>query len=239
MTGNFMRNILDKAMIAGAVLGIIISGFSAFAQDCETKPDEVLRLHILANSDSNEDQQLKYDLRDYILNNYGEVFSKCTGFEDSVKIAKLYKNDIEKAANEFVRSKGYSYEVKCEVGKTYFTTRKYENYTLPAGEYTAVRLLIGNAEGKNWWCVMFPPLCLPAAGEFFTEDQSKRIEESRDIEVKFALFEAIQNLISSGEDNSQKVESQTQENSITEESEQAINDFVQIGIFGVFSCISA
>ena len=86
---------------------------------------------------------------------------------------------------------------------------------------------------------MFPPLCLPAAGEFFTEDQSKRIEESRDIEVKFALFEAIQNLISSGEDNSQKVESQTQENSTTEESEQAVNDFVQIGIFGVFSCISA
>ena len=239
MTGNFMRNILDKAMIAGAVLGIIISGFSAFAQDCEKKPDEVLRLHILANSDSNEDQQLKYDLRDYILSNFGEVFSDCTDFEDSVKIAKLYKNDIEKAANEFVRSKGYSYEVKCEVGKTYFTTRKYENYTLPAGEYTAVRLLIGNAEGKNWWCVMFPPLCLPAAGEFFTEDQSKRIEESRDIEVKFALFEAIQNLISSGEDNSQKVESQTQENSTTEESEHTVNDFVQIGIFGVFSCISA
>ncbi len=239
MTGNFMRNILDKAMIAGAVLGIIISGFSAFAQDCEEKPDEVLRLHILANSDSNEDQQLKYDLRDYILSNFGEVFSECTGFEDSVKVAKLYKSEIEKSANEFVRSKGYNYKVKCEVGKTYFTTRKYENYTLPAGEYTAVRLLIGNAEGKNWWCVMFPPLCLPAAGEFFTEDQSKRIEESRDIEVKFALFEAIQNLISGGEDNSQIDEPQNEENSITEKSEHTVNDFVQIGIFGVISCISA
>ncbi|MGN0610753.1 MAG: stage II sporulation protein R [Ruminiclostridium sp.] len=239
MTGNFLRNILDKAMIAVAVLGIIISGFSAFAQDCEEKPDEVLRLHILANSDSNEDQQLKYDLRDYILSNYGEVFSECTGFEDSVKAAKLYKSEIEQAANEFVRSKGYNYKVKCEIGKTYFTTRKYENYTLPAGEYTAVRLLIGNAEGKNWWCVMFPPLCLPAAGEFFTEDQSKRIEESRDIEVKFALFEAIQNLISGGEDNSQNDEPQKEENSITEESEHTVNDFVQIGIFGVISCISA
>lgn len=239
MTGNFMRNILDKAMIAGAVLGIIISGFSAFAQDCEEKPDEVLRLHILANSDSDEDQQLKYDLRDYILSNFGEVFSECTGFEDSVKVAKLYKSEIEKAANEFVRSKDYDYEVKCEVGKTYFTTRKYENYTLPAGEYTAVRLLIGNAEGKNWWCVMFPPLCLPAAGEFFTEDQSKRIEESRDIEVKFALFEVIQNLISGGEDNSQIDEPQNEENSITEESEHTVNDFVQIGIFGVISSISA
>ena len=238
MTGIFMRSILDKAMIAGAVLSIIISGFTAFAQDCEKKPDEVLRLHILANSDSDEDQQLKYDLRDYILSSFGEVFSDCTDFEDSVKIAKLYKNDIEKAANEFVRSKGYSYEVKCEVEKNYFTTRKYENYTLPAGEYTSVRLLIGNAEGKNWWCVMFPPLCLPAAGEFFTEDQSKRIEESRDIEVKFALFEAIQNLISGGEDNSQKDESQKEENSITEESDHIVNDFVQIGIFGVLSCIS-
>lgn len=233
MAGIFMRNILDKAMIAGALLGIIISGFSAFAEDCEQKQNEVLRLHILANSDSNEDQQLKYELRDYILSNFGEVFSECNSFEESVETARLCTAGIEEAANSFIRSKGYSYEVKCEVKKTYFTTRKYENYTLPAGEYTAVRLLIGNAEGKNWWCVMFPPLCLPAAGEFFTEDQSRKIEESRDIEVKFALFEAIQSIISGGEDKTEDIEEVS-----TDKPGQTVNDFVRIGILGVFSCIA-
>ena len=180
MAGFFKRNILDKAMILGAVICIVITAFTAFAEDCEEKPQEVLRLHILANSDSKDDQTLKYDLRDYMLSTFSDVFGNCDSFSQSVAVANERRAEIEEKANEFVHSKGYSYNVKCEVAKTYFTTRKYENVTLPAGEYTAVRLLIGNAEGRNWWCVMFPPLCLPAAsGEFFTEEQSKRVEESR------------------------------------------------------------
>ena len=130
-----------------------------------------------------------------MLTTFSDVFGGCDSFSQSVAVANERRAEIEKKANEFVHSKGYSYNVKCEVAKTYFTTRKYENVTLPAGEYTAVRLLIGNAEGRNWWCVMFPPLCLPAAsGEFFTEEQSKRVEESRDYEIKFAIFEALQGL---------------------------------------------
>ena len=80
MTGFFKRNILDKAMMIGAVLSLIITGFTAFAEDCEEKPQEVLRLHILANSDSKEDQTLKYDLRDYMLTEFSEVFGSCESF---------------------------------------------------------------------------------------------------------------------------------------------------------------
>lgn len=232
MTGFFKRNILDKAMMIGAVLSLIITGFTAFAEDCEEKPQEVLRLHILANSDSKEDQTLKYDLRDYMLTEFSEVFGSCESFDKSVYVANERRAEIEEKANEFVHSKGYDYNVKCEVAKTYFTTRKYENVTLPAGEYTAVRLLIGNAGGRNWWCVMFPPLCLPAAGEFFTEEESKRVEESRDYEIKFAVFEALQGLF--GTANSSENESKEEAST---ENDGKSNDFAQMALFGAMNCV--
>ncbi len=232
MTGFFKRNILDKAMMIGAVLSLIITGFTAFAEDCEEKPQEVLSLHILANSDSKEDQTLKYDLRDYMLTEFSEVFGSCESFDKSVYVANERRAEIEEKANEFVHSKGYDYNVKCEVARTYFTTRKYENVTLPAGEYTAVRLLIGNAEGRNWWCVMFPPLCLPAAGEFFTEEESRRVEESRDYEIKFAVFEALQGLF--GTANSRENESKEEAST---ENDSKSNDFAQMALFGAMNCV--
>lgn len=232
MTGFFKRNILDKAMIIGAVLSLIITGFTAFAEDCEEKPQEVLRLHILANSDSEEDQTLKYDLRDYMLSEFSDVFGSCESFEQSMYAATERRTEIEEKANEFVHSKGFDYNVKCEVAKTYFTTRKYENVTLPAGEYTAVRLLIGSAEGRNWWCVMFPPLCLPAAGEFFTEEESKRVEESRDYEIKFAVFEALQGLFGTADESN----NETKEEASTE-NESKSNDFAQMALFGAMNCV--
>ena len=229
MAGFFKRNILDKAMILGAVICIVITAFTAFAEDCEEKPQEVLRLHIMANSDSKDDQTLKYDLRDYMLSTFSNVFGNCDSFSQSVAVANERRAEIEEKANEFVHSKGYSYNVKCEVAKTYFTTRKYENVTLPAGEYTAVRLLIGNAEGRNWWCVMFPPLCLPAAsGEFFTEEQSKRVEESRDYEIKFAIFEALQGLFGGGDTGSESSEETA--------CDSTDNDFAKISVFGIMNC---
>lgn len=232
MTGFLKRNILDKAMVIGAVLSLVITGFTAFAEDCEEKPQEVLRLHILANSDSEEDQTLKYDLRDYMLTEFSDVFGSCESFEQSVEAATERRAEIEEKANEFIHSKGYDYNVKCEVAKTYFTTRKYENVTLPAGEYTAVRLLIGNAEGRNWWCVMFPPLCLPAAGEFFTEEESKRVEESRDYEIKFAVFEALQGLFATDEASENKSNEQT-----NTENDSKSNDFAQMALFGAMNCV--
>lgn len=190
----FKFSFTDIFFITSALLILMISGFFAFATDCEEKPSEVLRLHILANSDSEEDQKLKYELRDHMLVSFGEVFAGCENKEQAIKAAKENRVSMEQTANSFIKGKGYDYNVICEISDTYFTTRKYENYTLPAGNYTAVRFLIGRAEGKNWWCVMFPPLCLPASGEFFTEEESKEIEESKNIEVRFVLFEAIGNL---------------------------------------------
>ena len=96
MAGFFKRNILDKVMIFGAVLSLVITGFTAFAEDCEEKPQEVLRLHILANSDSKDDQTLKYDLRDYMLTTFSDVFGGCDSFSQSVAVANERRAEIEK-----------------------------------------------------------------------------------------------------------------------------------------------
>ncbi|MCH5325333.1 MAG: stage II sporulation protein R [Eubacterium sp.] len=180
-------------MAIGAVASLAVGSFTAFVQDCDAKPDEVLRLHILANSDSEEDQSLKYDLRDHMLTEFSDIFSGCDTLDEAIAEAESHTAEMQQSAQEYIISRGYDYVVTCELEECYFTTRSYGSYTLPAGDYTAVRFIIGEGEGKNWWCVMFPPLCLPAAGEFFTEEQSRQVE-STVIEPRFALFEWIQSL---------------------------------------------
>lgn len=228
MTG-FKIRLFDCAMILGAVLAMVFCGFSAFAKDCEEKPNEVLRMHILANSDSAEDQELKYRLRDHILVTFGKVFDGCRSYEDAVQTASAYKAAMQEEARRFILSSGYDYNVTCEVEDTYFTTRNYEKYTLPAGSYTAVRFLIGEAEGRNWWCVMFPPLCLPAAGEFFTEEQSRRVEESKQYEVKFALFEFLNGIFGQPSDDC-KVREENTDEVLSAENELARLSLIAIGV---------
>jgi len=208
MTG-FKLHLIDLALILGAICAILLGGFTAFADNCEQVPKEILRLHILANSDSEADQQLKYELRDYMLTTFKDIFYDCDNLEESVAAAEKNKVLMQTMAQSFIYSKGYTYNVTCEIAKTYFTTRNYGAYIAPAGEYQAVRFIIGEGEGKNWWCVMFPPLCIPAAGEFFTEEQSKNIESDKNIEVRFALFEMIDSLFdgNTGEEEPSKEQS--------------------------------
>lgn len=207
---------LDLAMLIGAVFAIIISSFTTFAQTCEEMPNDVLRLHILANSNSDEDQKLKYEVRDYLLKTFSEIFSNCENLNQAVLNAEKNQALIQQKAQEFVMNKGYNYEVNCKLTRMYFTTRVYEKITMPAGYYEAVRITIGSGEGKNWWCVMFPPLCVPAASneEFFTDEQSEVIENGGEVEVKFAIFEFFQGLFGGSDDDSQKSQAKLSEMSI-------------------------
>ncbi len=190
----FKFTLLDIAMAAGTAAALILGSFTAFAEDCDSKPEEVLRLHILANSDSTEDQRLKYGLRDHMLTEFSRIFSDCDSLEQAERAADANTELMRQEAQEYIREQGYDYSVTCELEECYFTTRNYGSYILPAGDYTAVRFVIGEGEGKNWWCVMFPPLCLPAAGEFFTDEQSRNIESDNIIEPRFALFEWLRSL---------------------------------------------
>ncbi len=126
---------------------------------------DTLRLHILANSDEQFDQELKLSVRDKILEKYGSILSRSASIEEAEQIAREHTSDIKEDVDTWVREAGYNYESEIVIGREWYDTREYENFTLPAGYYTSMRVLLGEGEGKNWWCVMYPPLCLDAATE--------------------------------------------------------------------------
>lgn len=200
-----MRTI-TKAVLAGFILTFIISQ-TIFTAQCDDMPEHLVRLHILANSDSAEDQQLKLEVRDYILEEAGDMLASANNKVEAEHITKTNLDKIEKIAQEYVYSLGYTYNVKAELRKNlYFNTREYENFTLPAGRYDALRITIGEGEGKNWWCVMFPPMCFSVAEEendlsrVLTDEQVDIVENKDKYEYKFKVVEIyneIKNMFSS------------------------------------------
>ena len=125
--------------------------------------DTVVRLHVLANSDSEEDQILKLAVRDTVLEAAAPYLEGCTTQEEAIEALTLRLTDLEAAATETVVAAGYDYPVTVLLGEEDYPTRTYESCAFPAGTYVSLRVLIGEAEGQNWWCCLFPPLCLSAA----------------------------------------------------------------------------
>lgn len=122
-------------------------------------PEELIRFHVLANSDSEEDQALKRAVRDAILKEVSPRLAESHSLEESRQILKSLRPELERIGKTVVLAWGKTYEVKTDYGYFTFPTKSYGSLVLPAGEYEAVRVLIGKAEGSNWWCVLFPPLC--------------------------------------------------------------------------------
>jgi stage II sporulation protein R len=190
-------DILTISMLIGASLTFLIASFASFARQCEQVSGEVLRLHVIANSDSAADQRLKYLTRDFIVNTTQELFTGALTLENAVQSAEGNLAELEKDVNDFIRSQGYDYDAEVSLVNMYFTTRTYENITMPAGNYEALRIIIGAGAGRNWWCVVFPPLCLPAVTPqsnteaFFSADARGVIESGngRRFEVRFAVYE--------------------------------------------------
>ena len=135
--------------------------------------DAVFRLHVLANSDSAEDQALKLKVRDSLLNYMNDICSNCTTKEEAISLAKENKKNFQQIAEQTISENGYNYPVKINIDNFYFPTKNYGDITLPAGFYDALRVEIGEAKGKNWWCVMFPPLCFVDAVYGVVQEDSK------------------------------------------------------------------
>lgn len=188
---------LDIALLFAVVFSVCAASFSGFAADCDAVRQNTLRLHILANSDSAADQELKLAVRDRILENTEELFESPRSLGEAETAARNHLADIEAAARAEIGLRGYDYPVKAEVVNMYFTTRRYDNVTLPAGRYDAVRVEIGAAEGKNWWCVLFPPLCVPAATPTPAEPLREQIEnlgKTPQYIPKFAVVELAESI---------------------------------------------
>lgn len=135
--------------------------------------DSVFRLHVIANSDSDEDQALKYKVRDNLLNYMNNICKDCTSKEEAINIVSEHQEEFKQVALETIKDEGYSYDVKIEIGNFEFPTKQYGDISLPAGFYDALKVEIGKAEGKNWWCVMFPSLCFVDISSGIVPEESK------------------------------------------------------------------
>ena len=121
--------------------------------------DSVFRLHIIANSDSKEDQDLKYIVRDNLIQYMVKLCENCSSNTEVIEIAKNNISNFKQIAEDTVKEQGFSYDVNVEIGNFEFPTKSYGDISFPAGYYDALKVKIGNSSGQNWWCVMFPPLC--------------------------------------------------------------------------------
>lgn len=194
---------LSKKIKISVTVGIVVAilfSICSFAKTSEEIRSDVLRLHVIANSDTSVDQNLKLRLRDYILQEGKDIFNGSVNVENAVEKIEPVLPELEKSAKAFVNQAGFDYDVKISLSNEYFTTRTYETVTLPAGKYLALRVVIGSGEGHNWWCVMFPPMCVPAADKkdeienVFSEKEIKLVESKPKYEPRFKVVEIYEQL---------------------------------------------
>jgi len=197
-----------------SIMTISINGeVKKISNASEDYKEKLIRFHVIANSDSEEDQKLKLEVRDAIIDYLQPKLSKSSSLEESELIIKNEYDEIEKISRDIILRNGYNYNVKVGIDYSEFPTKQYSNVVLPAGEYKALRIIIGEGKGKNWWCVMFPPLCFvdetkgiidketdAKLREVLTEEEYELISQKTNKEVhrvqfKFKIVEIIQNII--------------------------------------------
>lgn len=195
--GNIKRKIFKiEASFLAALLICFVLNISSFSEECRNIRSKMLRMHVIANSDSDIDQELKLKVRDAVLAEGKEIFDGSVTADDAKSKILPETERLRKAALSVIENEGFSYDVKITVGNEYFNTRTYDNsITLPAGYYTAVKVIIGEGKGHNWWCVMFPPMCLPAASkeceisDVLQKDEVKIVEGGNKYKFKFKIVE--------------------------------------------------
>lgn len=166
---------------------------------------QTLRLHILANSDSEEDQRLKLEVRDAVLTEVERLTADCKSADQARQAVAQSSSYLECTAEKVIKNAGYDYTAKLIIGDEYYPKRSYNDVTLPAGTYCSVRIAIGEAQGQNWWCILFPPLCTQAAEKQeeelveagFTPDQIKILTESESPRyvLKFRFLEILEEIL--------------------------------------------
>ena len=159
-----------------AVVGLLCAIFASMAHfeaACDDLRQNVLRLHIIANSDSEEDQAVKLLVRDKILEESTDIFANETDLKRAEEKAAERLNEFCETAEKVLRENGFSYGASAGIGDSYFETREYEDFTLPAGNYRSLIIRLGKAQGKNWWCVIFPAVCVPAATDASLSDSTR------------------------------------------------------------------
>ncbi|WP_330647528.1 stage II sporulation protein R [Romboutsia sp.] len=197
-----------------SVMTISISGeVKKISTASEDYKDKLIRFHVIANSDSDEDQNLKLKVRDAIIDYLQPKLLESESIEESESIIKKEYAELEKISKNIILENGYNYDIQVGIDYSEFPTKQYSNVILPAGGYKALRIIIGEGKGKNWWCVMFPPLCFvdeqkgiidkdtdDKLREVLTEEEYELISQKTSkqmnrVQIKFKIAEIIQNII--------------------------------------------
>ena len=175
-------------------LYICISAYSYVYSVSNNLCESVFRLHVIANSDSENDQILKYNVRDNIIKYINKLCNNCNSKEDVINIVQNNIDEIKEIAQKTISDEGYDYNVNIKIGNFMFPTKNYGDISLPAGFYDALRIEIGSANGKNWWCVLYPSLCFVNVTSGIVPDDSKE-------NLKNSLSDEEYNLVSNSENN--------------------------------------
>lgn len=187
-------------------LAILLSLILAFAAnvasnaaEVDTLTDKFVRVHVIANSDTEDDQALKLKVRDAVLDAAGEFLVDCSDKETAM--TRILKNlpKLQTVATDEIARNGYDYTVKCTLAKELFDTRVYDDFTLPAGEYDSLCIRIGDAAGKNWWCVCYPQLCIGAVTKIddsgiLTDGELRIVKEPKTVRYKLWCYEVIKKI---------------------------------------------
>lgn len=179
-------NVFKKITGIIIILCICFTVSSVYAAPNHPLSESVLRLHVIANSDDPADQQLKLQVKDEIVAMMREEFDEVEDSQEAKRIAISQIPRIQAAARAAIAARGYDYPVQVTVGEYPFPTKSYGNMVFPPGNYQAVRVVIGEGQGKNWWCVLFPPLCLVASS-----DRGISMSSPREAQVSFKCLELI------------------------------------------------
>ena len=228
MKSNNMKNLLKtnknikfRIMLCSVMLFIIlgvmasyiyaqISKIDTFSDDYKEK---LIRFHVLANSDSDEDQALKLKVRDEVISYLQPKLENSKTIQQSEKIILSEESNLMDICKETIKENGYDYDVSINLGYSKFPTKQYSSVVLPAGEYKSLKIIIGEGQGRNWWCVMFPPLCFvdeqnnvidketdKKLKEVLTDEEYKLIVEKdnkkiNDLQIKFKIVEIVQKIL--------------------------------------------
>ncbi len=204
-----MKYINKQRLLIVLTLTFLFSLSITYARTAATNiSNSVFRLHVVANSDSAKDQELKLLVRDRLLKESQHLFKSSTSAKHCAEIAKEHLSELCRIAKNEVSECGFDYEVTGAVGSFDFPVKSYGNITLPGGKYTALRIEIGKAEGKNWWCVMYPPLCLADGIVSYNKDAELQLKNSLTkqeyslitnqsqnsipVEIRFKIWEILQ-----------------------------------------------
>ena len=226
MKSNNMKNLLKtnknikfRIMLCSVMLFIVIMASYIYAQisKIDTFSDDykekLIRFHVLANSDSDEDQALKLKVRDEVISYLQPKLENSKTIQQSEKIILSEESNLMDICKETIKENGYDYDVSINLGYSKFPTKQYSSVVLPAGEYKSLKIIIGEGQGRNWWCVMFPPLCFvdeqnnvidketdKKLKEVLTDEEYKLIVEKdnkkiNDLQIKFKIVEIVQKIL--------------------------------------------